>query len=407
MKTENIMILLKNFINKIIKYLEFYSEHIPFNNAAEIAIPKRKRILLWAVFLFIIIAFLWADFAKIDEVTRGEGKVIPSSQVQVIQNLEGGIISKINVKEGQIVNKDQILMELDKTRFLSSFEESKVKSVSLHLQILRLKAEISEKPFNIPNNYQKSYYEQAQHQNELYENRQKEKAQLNESYQLAVKELKINEPLVKKGAVSPTEIIRLQRAASEIKEQLLKFNSDALKDLNEARAQYEVLKQSMLADQDRLNRTTIRSPVRGIVKVIKINTVGGVSQPGSELMEIVPLDDSLLIEAKILPKDIGFIHPGLNARVKIAAFDFSIYGGLDGTVEQVSADAIQEEKAQDKTFYLIRVRTQQNYLGTHEKPLYIIPGMTATVEILTGKKTVLHYLLKPLLKTKENALTER
>jgi len=177
--------------------------------------------------------------------------------------------------------------------------------------------------------------------------------------------------------------------------------------LNEANAQFVTLEQTLKADLDRLKRTTIYSPVKGIVKTVKIKTIGGVSQPGSDLLEIVPLDDTLLIEAKIKPKDIGFIHPGQLALVKLTAYDYSIYGGLKGTVETISADTVTDEVDKKVFYYLVRVRTDKNYLGTKEKPLYIIPGMIATVDIKTGKKSVLNYILKPIFKAKEAALGEK
>lgn len=384
------------------KWLEIISEQENL-----VVVPQRKRMLLRITMAMVLLFFIWSYLALIDEVTRGEGKVIPSSQVQLIQNLEGGIVQKIEVKEGQIVKKGQILMQLDPTRFQASFKEAQAKQMALKLQLARLTDEINQKSFTIPTHLPDEYQEQADQQQKLFQNRQQELAQLKESYQLAVKELKLNQPLVTKGAVSPAELIRLERTASDLKSQVLKYQSDTLKELNETRAQLTALEENLRTEQDRVDRTTVRSPVNGIVKQIKITTIGGVAQPGNELMEIVPLDDSLLIEAKILPKDIGFIHIGQKATVKVAAYDSSIYGGLEGTVEQISADAIQDEKKPDQTYYLIRIRTQQNYLGTKEKPLYIIPGMTATVEILTGKKSVLHYLLKPLIKTADNALTER
>lgn len=368
--------------------------------------PTRlSHLILWVTLALLIIAFFWAKFAVIDEYTRGEGKVIPSSQVQVIQNLEGGIVSKIFVKEGQIVTKGQILMQLDKTRFLSSYSEEKAKSAALQIKIARLTAQIENKPFNPPADAVKQFPDQVQFEMAAYKNWLAQLQQLKESYNLANKQLGMTAPLVSKGAVSPVEVLQLQRTVSDLKKQVLDFTSQALSDLNDAKAQLQVLQESMTADKDRLTRTTVISPVKGIVKTVKITTEGGVSQPGSDLMEIVPLEDTLLIEARIRPQDIGFLHPGQKAMVKITAYDFSIYGGLQGTLEQIGADTVKDEKG--TTYYIVRVRTQKNYLGTRERPLYIIPGMVATVDIVTGKKSILDYILKPFIAAKENALRER
>ncbi len=368
--------------------------------------PKRfGHILLWFSAAFILMALVWANFADLDEVTTGKGKVIPSSQIQVIQNLEGGIVKKIFVREGEVVQKGQILMQLDEIRFQSSLRETEAKAAGLSIKILRLMAEVNNKPFIVPKSLSEKYPEQVASEKRLYETRQKELNQLQTSYDLATKELNMTKPLVKKGAVSPVEVLRLERTASDLQKQVLTFKSEALKDLNDAKADLRVIKESMTAGEDRLKRTTIRSPVKGIVNRIIITTVGGVSQPGSDLMEIVPLEDTLLIEAKIKPKDIGFIHPGQDATVKITAYDYSIYGGLKGKVEHISGDTMTDDK--DRTYYLIRVRTNKNYLGTKKNPLNIIPGMTATVDILTGHKTVMTYILKPIMKARERALRER
>ncbi len=214
-------------------------------------------------------------------------------------------------------------------------------------------------------------------------------------------------PLVNKGAVSEVELLRIKRSENEIKSKILIFKRQALSELNKAKSELSALKESYVADKDRVNRTTVRAPLKGIIKQIKINTIGGVIKPGMDILEIVPLDDTLLIEAKIRPQDIGFIHPQQKAMVKITAYDYSIYGGLEGKVEHISADTIVDDK--DNSYYLIQVRTNKNYLkGKHkDKSLYIIPGMLASVDILTGKKSVLEYLLKPILKAREKALRER
>lgn len=370
--------------------------------------PLFTHIILWASASFILIAIIWAKFAILDEVTSGEGKVIPSSQIQMIQNLEGGIVDKLFITEGEIVNKGQVLMQIDNTRFKASYKEALEKIDALKMQIVRLNAEIANKPLVFPELLTKDNEDLAQAEQALYESRQEELKQLQLALNLADKELAMTRPLIAKGAVSEVEVIRLERTVNEIKGSITQFKSKALEQLNKARAELNALEESHMADKDRLTRTTVRSPVRGIIKKIYATTIGGVIQPGMDIIEIVPLDDTLLIEAKIRPADIGFIHPGQEAMVKISAYDFAIYGGLKGKVEQISADTITDEKKQkEESYYLIRVRTDRNYLGTEQHPLPIIPGMLTTVDVLTGKKSVLDYLLKPILKAKQTALRER
>lgn len=366
------------------------------------------HVILWASLLFIIVAILWANYAVLDEVTSGEGKVIPSSEVQVIQNLEGGIIKNIYVKEGDIVKKNQVLMQIDNTRYMSSFSEAERKIDVLKLEISRITAEMNDTPLVYPEDIQKKYPNLIKDQQSLYDSKMRELKQLQLSLDLAVKELDMTRPLLKNGSVSEVEVLRLERTVNDIKGTIDKFKSDELDKLNKARGDLSAQVEANKADEDRLTRTTVRSPVYGVVKQIKTTTIGGVVQPGNDIIEIVPLDDTLLIEAKIRPSDIGFIHPKQKAMVKITAYDFSIYGGLEGEVEQISADTIVDEQDNKKeSYYMIRVRTYKNHLGTAQKPLPIIPGMQATVDILTGKKSVLEYLLKPIIKAKHTALRER
>jgi len=369
--------------------------------------PSRtSHIILWISFLFILMALFWSDFAILDEVTAGRGKVIPSRQIQVIQNLEGGIVREILVHEGQIVDNNQILMKIDDTRFSSTYKESEKKIGALVIKAARLKSEIESVPFTVPAEYKTMLPDIYADQISMLNSRLAERKQLENELALAVKEYNMTKPLVKKGAASEIEILHLDKTISEVKGKLLNFKNTALHDLNETKSQLSPLQEAFVADKDRLTRTTVRAPLKGIIKTIKINTIGGVVQPGMELVEIVPLDDTLLLEAKIRPADIGFLHPGQKAMVKLSAYDFSIYGGLEGTVERISADTIAGDK-EDESYYLIYVRTQKNYLGTKAKPLYIIPGMLASVDVLTGEKSVLSYILKPILKAKNTALRER
>ena len=363
------------------------------------------HLILWITAIFIVLGIIWANFTQVDEVTRGEGKVIPSSQVQVIQNLEGGIIEKIFVKEGQIVNKGQQLVKLDATRFQTAYDEDRLKSLALKIKKERLTAEANNTDFNPSDDLVREIPDAVRNETALFNSRKAQLNQLLTNLGLIKKELGLSQPLVAKGAVSDVEIIHLNRDINQLQGQIDDFKSKTLQELNDTNALYNSSAQSALSNLDKLKRTSIGSPVKGIVKQIKITTVGGISQPGADIMEIVPMEDTLLIEAKIQPKDIGFVHLGQNAMIKIAAYDYSIYGGLKGAVESISADTLTDDKG--VSYFLIRVRTQKNYLGNNSRALYIIPGMTCTMEILTGKKSIMHYLLKPLMKAKENAFTER
>ncbi|OAH95927.1 HlyD family type I secretion periplasmic adaptor subunit [Methylomonas methanica] len=427
-------------------------------NAANLyELPLQSHLILWFAAAFVAVSMVWAGFASLDEVTRGEGKTIPSSQVQVVQNLEGGIVSEILVQEGQLVDKDQVLLQLDQVRFASSFKEAKLKYYELLANTARLNAEINGTPLAIPEEVMKNAPQIAENvrqllvskQNEIRSNsdifaeqvRQKEQEiieiqsksdQLARSYKLLQDEVKMSEPLVADGAMSQVELLRLQRAANDLKGDLnsanlamprlrssldearnklaeikIRYKTEALKELNEVKAELDRTSESAVALEDRVSRTRVLSPVKGTVKRIKVATVGGVIQPGMDLLEIVPLEDQLLIEAKIRPADIAFLRPGQKAVVKLSAYDFSIYGGLDAALEHISADSIPGEKKDEDNYYLIRLRTAKNYLEKGGERLEIIAGMTAEVDILTGKKTVLDYLLKPILKARDRALRER
>lgn len=420
--------------------------------------PRFGSMIIRGVFAFIIIFFIWAYFAEIDEITVGEGKVIPSSQVQIIQNLEGGIVADIPVKVGDLVSKGQIIMKLDPTRFSSSMSETQAKRESLLAKVARLEAEATGMQFKAPAELMKTNPQLVNEERTLMESRQQELStammvlrqqaeqraqelsekkanyqQLQESQDLVSQELKISKPMAAQGVMSAVEILRLERQLSDVKGQMdaarlaiprleqaaaearskitasmAKFRSDAAADLNLARAELAGTSAVSLAAEDRLARTAVRSPVSGIIKQLKVTTVGGVIQPGMEVMEIVPLEDNLLVETKIRPSDVGFLRPGQEATVKVTAYDFSIYGGLDALVENITADTITTEKG-DKTesFYIVRVRTKSTTFSASKKALPIMPGMVATVHIRTGKKTILNYLLKPIIKARYDAMRER
>jgi adhesin transport system membrane fusion protein len=361
--------------------------------------PRGAKLLIIITIVFFAVALLWTLIAELDEITRGGGKVIPSSQIQIIQNLEGGIIEQLAVKEGDVVDAGQIIVKLNPTRFSASLQEDRLKYLALIAKSARLSAEADGDNFVAPEIVSKEQPELVAKEQKLFESR---KQQHQRNVYLIQKELNMTRPLVKEGAISEVEVLRLERQINEIKGQ---FRNDARTELNEVNAEIKRLEESIIALKDRVDRTSVRSPVRGIVKQLMVSTVGGVIKPGMEIAEIVPLDDSLLVEAKIRPSDIAFLHPGLKAIVKITAYDYAIYGGLDAELEHISADTITDEEGE--SFYLVRVRTEKSYLGNEKDPLPIIPGMQASVDILTGKKSIFAYLMKPVLRAKERAMTER
>jgi membrane fusion protein, adhesin transport system len=417
--------------------------------------PWFSRITVWVVSACLLAALVWANFAVLEEVTTGEGKAIPSSKIQVIQNLEGGIVSEIFVREGQIVEKGAVLLRLDDTRFISNRGEAEADRLALVARVERLTAEAEGRPINMPADILREAPQLAEDELALYQSRQnrlqseqrtlgeqlrqktqelaefRAKAQqYSSSAGLLQQELNMSQPLVATGAISQVEILRLRRSLVEIRGSLnatnlaipraesamdeikskvqeseLSFRSEAFKELNEVRTELKKITASSVAIDDRVSRTTVVSPVRGIIKQLKVNTIGGVVQPGNDMLEIVPLDDSLLIEAKVRPQDVAFLHPGQKAMVKFTAYDYTIYGGLKANLELISADTITDEEG--NSFYLIQVRTNKSHLGSEEHPLLIIPGMVATVDIITGEKSVLDYLLKPVLKARSEAMRER
>jgi adhesin transport system membrane fusion protein len=413
------------------------------------------HVLLIAVAAFFVVFVIWADTATLEEVTRGEGRVIPSRQVQVVQNLEGGIVAAILVREGEVVEADQVVMRIDNTRAASDYREKKARYLALLAASARLVAEVEEGAVEFAPEVLAEARDMAANEQALFASRQEKLqgeigilrrqteqrdqelreqksklAQLERSLALANEELRITEPLAQQRVVAKSDFLQLQREVNDLRGEveqtkmslprietavressqriasaLSTFRSDAQKELNAVRAELAGLREAIAAGEDRVRRTEVRSPVRGTIKQLKVNTIGGVVQPGADLVEIVPLEDNLLIEAQIRPADIAFLRPGLPATVKITAYDFSIYGGLKGRVEDISADSIFDDKGE--SFYRVRVRTEASQLGRPEAPLQIIPGMTAQVDVLTGHRTVLQYLLKPLLRARERALTER
>ncbi len=437
----------------------FSEDELRFMSEVDAALHRRghRWIYVLAVTIYLMVGsfLIWAHFAVLDEVTRGNGQVIPSQRVQVIQNLEGGILEETLVRENQIVNKGDILIRISNELAQSTLKDAASQALSHQAAIARLKAEASGEEPNFPDevkikaphlirdqmgiysarqdqltqelNILKSQYTQRiQEANEMGMRRN----QVSNDLKLALEQMNIAKPLMEKNVYPRVDYLSLERAvvslrgdlqtlgaaiprtqqaAQEIKERqaqrLAEYKAVALEEMNKHQFELESILHTLAAGQDRVTRTDVRSPVRGTIKQVILNTVGGVIKPGEPIMEIVPLDDTLLIEANIIPADIAFLHPGQKAMIKITAYDFSIYGGLEGSLEQISADTIENQKGE--SFFKVKLRTTSNALTYKGEKLPIIPGMTASVDILTGKKSVLDYLLKPILKAKQNALRER
>ena len=416
------------------------------------------NILLVVIVIFFVVAITWASRAQLDEVVRGMGKVIPSSEVKRIQNFEGGIVKTILVHEGEHVDKDQLLILLDQTQMTARFREQQSGYLDQILAISRLEAELEGKEtIEFPAEVLDQRPHLIEHQRELMRSRnysrlsaltvlEREKEQrgqelkelksklefLLKNHTLLKKEVDMTQNMVSRGAASDMDLLKAQRALTElsgmiadarlaipkaaaaldgathrIEEEKGKQRSDILKELNMIRTEMEGGKEKLPALEDQMDRTSVRSPVEGTVKRVFVTTIGEAVGPGKELLEIVPRDDTLMVEAKVLPQDIAFLYPGQNANVKITAYDFSIYGSMPGIVEHISADAITDEQ-QKISYYLIKVRTENASLKNKEgKDLPIIAGMVAEVDVLTGKKTVLEYILKPIIKTMRGAMGER
>ncbi len=434
-----------------LKYMSYSSEAMLKQS------PLTAQLLLWVIAIFIATMTIWAAFAEVDEFTRGAGKIVPSSDIQIVQNLEGGILAKLMISEGEIVKKGQPLLQIDDTIFASSFKERALQIQQLSVKAARLRAESTGSDWSrqiedlsadtdqdlIESEHELYLSRKRQYVSQLAALRQKVTQKQQElssikvkrdstrsSYSLLAREVEVTRPLVSEGAVSQVEFLRLQRQANDLRGELERaklaipqvqaalseaknnvesfvdsYTSEVRRELNEVSAELSRIQQTNEALEDRVKRTLVRSPMKGTVKQLKVKTVGGVIKPGMDLVEIVPFDDSLLVDAKLLPADIAFIHPGQAAMVKFTAYDFSIHGGLRAKVVQISPDTIVDQEG--NSFYQVRLQTESSHLGKGEEPLPIIPGMTVQVDILTGKKTIMDYLLKPILKTKELAFRER
>ena len=369
---------------------------------------------IWVICIGLLVLLAWAWFFELEEVSTGSGKVIPSSKEQSIQSLEGGILTKLYVSEGEIVKQGQVLAQLDPTRFASNVGESESLLIASKATAARLRAEVNATPLVFPEDVLK-IPKLVSEETALYQSR---RSNLNDSISglsqalvLVEQELAMTEPLVAKGAASEVEVLRLKREANDLRNQMNDIRNQyyvkAREELAKANIDIETQAQVIKGKTDTLERTVFKSPVRGIVKEIDVMTIGGVIPQNGKLMTIVPLDEQLLIEARISPRDIAFIRPDQEALVKVTAYDYSIYGGLHGKVTVISPDTIRDEVKQDQFYYRAYIRTDSDKLINKQgKQFNITPGMVAVVDIKTGHKTVLDYLIKPFNKAKE-ALRER
>ena len=401
------------------------SKDLHLINDLNAALQKEKHSgQFWVIilfFIFLVVFVIWAYNSPIEEVTRGQGNVIPSSREQVVQSLDPGIITEILVKEGDIVEKGQVLLKLDDTRSSAVLRESEAKVQNLEAMIARLKAEAYGKELSFPKNVSN---ELRQREHAAYVARRRAVtdavSSLTASKAALDKEIEITAPMVAQGVVSEVELLRMRRQSSELTLQITerrnRYMADANNELVQAESELAQAKENMAMRADPVDRSQIRAPRRGIVKDIQINTVGGVVNVGQDIMQIVPLDDKLLVEAYIRPQDVAFIRPGLPAVVKVSAYDYSIYGGLNGKVTLISPDTVSnsmQNRANDlkldpnQVYYRILVQTTSNSLkDKNGKEMPIIPGMVATVDVKTGEKTVFQYLIKPITRMKQ-ALSER
>jgi adhesin transport system membrane fusion protein len=446
-------------LSKNNKPVEYNDKDYEFMQSLSSAIleqtPTRvsRVIKIWLV--TILLFFIWASLAEIDEITRGDGDVVPYGQNQKIQNLEGGIVEAILVHEGQMIQKGEVILKINNAQSISKSETNKKKYEELLAKKYRLEAEAYQKDFESEPTDNPELLKQIELAKNLYESNKieflakdnvivqqiEQKKQeykeavskiksLSKSLEYVSQEIEMTAPMVREGVKSKVDFLKLKREASTIENDIVAaklslprlksaikearqkrienkqlFINDAKKELNEVSAELSRIQTQQIAFSDEVQRTIVTSPVDGIVQKLYVNTIGGVIKPGADLVEIVPTNEKLYLEVKIKPSDIAFIHPGAEAKVKISAYDYAIHGGLIGKVVNISPDTITDKE--ENTFYLIYIETEKNYLGTEENPLNIIPGMTVNVDIVTGKKTVMQYILKPILKSKQYVFSER
>jgi membrane fusion protein, adhesin transport system len=362
----------------------------------------------------LVAALVWAGFSRVEEITKGEARIIPSSREQVIQSLEGGIMQELRVREGDVVEAGQPLLRIDPTKADASFNEGRSKEIALRATIARLEAESRGTALAFPPAVAADR-EIVRNETQAFLSRrqalEQSTATLQRSKALLEREIAMTQPMVERGLVAEVELLRMQRQFNEldlqVSERNNKYRAEAAAELSRSEGELAQVTGLLAARKDQVDRTVIRAPLRGTIKNVRVNTIGGVIQPGQDIMEIVPLEEQLLVEAKIAPREVAFLRPGLPAKVKLTAYDYTVYGALDGVVELISPDTLREERNSDEaSYYRVLVRTTKSALSVGGRDLPIIPGMTATVEVRTGDKSVLDYLLKPVLRSRE-ALRER
>jgi adhesin transport system membrane fusion protein len=400
-----------------VKIFWFFSRDVDqFQSAETRALTRRPRWVLWLTLVSLVVFLVWAEWAEIDQITRAPGSVIASSKTQVVQSKEGGAVSRLAVKEGDRVERGDPLVYMDDMQAESSFLETQAKVAALLAVVSRLNAEVLGAHPDFPP-LLTQYPQFVENQLDLFKKRQSaleaELTALEAMKQLVMEELQLNKPLIESGDVSKTEILRLERQVAELDSKQTNIRNAHFREAQEQLTKYqeELASTEQIAKQkkDRLKHTVLYAPANGVVKNISVTTEGGIIRAGDEILQIVPVDDALVIEAKVSPTDIAFLKTGLPATIKIDAYDYTIFGDLQGVLTYISADTLVEERAKDQApYYRIQVQTQSNRFSKDvARKLEILPGMTATVEIKTGSNSVLHYLTKPLVKTLAESLGER
>ena len=373
-------------------------------------------LLLNAILVTIGILVVWSAFSYVDEVTHAEGRIIPSSRMQIVQNMEGGIVRSINVKQGDVVEKDDVVLQMESVQYSSELDSKKQQVMSLMAKQARLQAEVNDQSLQFTKEFSAMASQYVQTEMSEFDSRRRRlnadvnllESQLNSGQQ----ELEIVRKMTERGLEPQIELVRTQARVDELRNKIesmkRQFKSESATELSRVVLELNPLRQTLPAYADKLNRTQVKAPLKGVVNRVMVNTVGGVIKPGEPIVEIVPFDDTLVVEAQIRPQDIGFIHLGQSANVKITAYDYSIFGSLKGQITNISPDSVsKEERGQVMYYYVARIETSAKVIQSLEKNLPIIPGMQAQVDIITGNKSVLSYLLKPLIGVKENAFRER
>ena len=360
-------------------------------------------LLLNAILITIGILLVWSAFSYVDEVTHAEGRIIPSSRMQIVQNMEGGIVRSINVKQGDVVEKDDVVLQMESVQYSSELDSKKQQVMSLMAKQARLQAEVNDQTLLFTKEFSAMASQYVQTEMSEFDSRRRRlnadvnllESQLNSGQQ----ELEIVRKMTERGLEPQIELVRTQARVDELRNKIesmkRQFKSESATELSRVVLELNPLRQTLPAFADKLNRTQVKAPLKGVVNRVMVNTVGGVIKPGEPIVEIVPFDDTLVVEAQIRPQDIGFIHLGQSANVKITAYDYSIFGSLKGQITNISPDSVsKEERGQVMYYYVARIETSAKVIQSLEKNLPIIPGMQAQVDIITGNKSVLSYLLR-------------